>query len=275
MTGPADPGGLEGQAQASAPPPGARPRVASGDTGTRLGGRTVVIVFGIALLAILVAAAAVALLVQTPEPPPDCQLGTDCGGPPPPAEVSSITIAVPDPGTGRNPPAAPGPVGIRAGTPWRSSELGYEFEYSDWWKVDSSDGRTAGLVFQGDGDAECIVAGVPSSEASPQAYADQWFGELQKFAPDITADSQAKNEILGPAIGFVDGIGRTYAGSKSGAFGATSPIGISLVTATDGRTTVAIILVVWDPESSTQNTWQQYFVRGRAELSLKTFRWES
>ena len=73
----------------------------------------------------------------------------------------------------------------------------------------------------------------------------------------------------------MDGIGRTYAGSKSGAFGATSPIGFSLVTATDGRTTVAIILVVWDPEASAHGTWQQYFVRGRAELSLKTFRWES
>ena len=111
------------------------------------------------------------------------------------------------------------------------------------------------------------MAGVPASEASPEAYADHWFGELQKFAPDITTDSQAKNEILGPAIGFVDGIGRTYAGSKSGAFGATSPIGFSLVTATDGRTTVAIILVVWDPEASAHDTWQQYFVRrsGRAQ----------
>jgi hypothetical protein len=259
----------------TAPRDPAGPRVASGDSGARLGGRTVVVVFGIVLVVIMAIAAAVALLVQAPEPPPDCQPGTDCGGPPPPAEVSSITTPVPDAGTPGNPPAAPGPVGIRAGTPWRSSELGYEFEYSDWWTVDSSDGRTADLVFQGQGDAELIVAGVPSSEASPQAYADKWFGELQTFAPDITTDSQAKNEILGPAIGFVDGIGRTYAGSKSGAFGATSPIGISLVTATDGRTTVAIILVAWDPEASAHDTWQQYFVRGRAELSLKTFRWES
>jgi hypothetical protein len=251
----------------------ARPRVASGDTGTRLRGRSVVIVFGIVLVVVLAVAAVVAILGQTPEPPPDCQPGTDCGGPPPAAEVSAI--AAPDPGIGSNPPIVPSAVGIRAGTPWRSADLGYEFEYSDWWAVDSSDGRSADLFFQGNGDAELIVAGVPASEAGPQAYADHWFGELQKWAPDIKADSRAKNEILGPGIGFVDGIGRTYAGSKTSPQGATSPVGISLVTASDGRTTVALILVVWDPESAAHGTWQQYFVRGRAELSLKTFRWVS
>src|SRR6185503_11507330 len=102
--------------------------------------------------AILLVAAAVALLGQTPQPPPDCQPGTDCGGPPPPAEVSSLALDPLAPGAGTIPRAA-GAVGIRAGTPWRSSELGYEFEFSDWWAVDSSDGRSADLVFQGAGDA--------------------------------------------------------------------------------------------------------------------------
>lgn len=184
-----------------------------------------------------------------------------------------MPTTAPDLGIVPAPPAAAGAVGIRAGTPWRSSDLAYEFEFSDWWAVDSSDGRSADLFFQGNGDAELIVAGVPASEASAQAYADHWFGELQKWAPDIKADSRSKDEILGPSIGFVDGIGRTYAGSKTSPQGATSPIGISLLTASDGRTTVAVILVVWDPGSAAHGTWQQHFVRGRAELSLKTFRW--
>lgn len=249
------------------------PRVASGDTGTRLTGRAVVVAFGVALAVVLVIAAAVAVLGQTPEPPPDCQTGMDCGGPPPAAEVSSMPTAAPDPGIVPAPPSAAGAVGIRAGTPWHSSDLAYEFEFSDWWSVDSSDGRSADLFFEGNGDAELIVAGVPASEASPQAYADHWFSELQKWAPDIKADSRSRNEILGPSIGFVDGIGRTYAGSKTSPQGATSPIGISLLTASDGRTTVAVVLVVWDPESAAHGTWQQHFVRSRVELSLKTFRW--
>ncbi len=248
-----------------------RPRVASGDASTRLRGRSVVVAFGVVLLAILVIAAVVAMLVRAPAPPPDCQPGTDCGGPPPAAEVSAMPTQVQDPGTTANPP--PGAVGIRAGTPWQSTELGYEFEYSDWWAVDSSDGHSADLFFQGIGEAELIVSAVPASDASAEAYADHWFGELQKWAPDIKADTRPKNTILGPSIGFVDGVGRTYAGSKTSPQGATSPVGISLMTASDGRTTVAVIVVVWDPESAAHETWQQYFVRGRAELILKTFRW--
>ena len=46
-------------------------------------------------------------------------------------------------------------------------------------------------------------------------------------------------------IGFVDGVAQTYAGSKTSPQGATSPIGVSVVTASDGRTTTAVVLIVW------------------------------
>ena len=36
---------------------------------------------------------------------------------------------------------------------------------------------------------------------------------------------------------------------------------------------VAVILIVWNPDSSSHGTWRQHFVRGRAEIVLKTFRW--
>ena len=77
----------------------------------------------------------------------------------------------------------------------------------------------------------------------------------------------------GPGIGFVDGIAQTYAGSKTSPQGATSPVGASVVAASDGRTTVAVVLIVWDPDAASHGTWQQHFVRGRAEIALKTFRW--
>ena len=169
-----------------------------------------VIVFGVALAVILVVAAVVALLGQTPEPPPDCQPGTDCGGPPPPAEVSSIALPSDPTPVSRPPRRPPATVGIRAGTPWLSPELGYEFEYSDWWALDSSNGRSADLVYQG-------RRATPSPHRrrrsrhprrDPQAYADRWLDQLKKFAPDLKADASEKNAILGPEIGFVDGIGR-------------------------------------------------------------------
>ncbi len=222
---------------------------------------------------ILVAAAVIAILVAIPPPPPDCAPGTDCGGPPPAAEVSSMPTTVPAPPVATSAPPAVAAAGIRAGTPWRSADLAYEFEYSDWWNVDSSDGSGADLTFQGNGDAELIVSAVPASQANPEAYADHWFGQLRDWAPDIKLDRRPRNEILGPEIGFVDGIARTYAGSKASPQGATSPVAANVLTASDGRTTVAVILIVWDPDSATHDTWQQHFVRGRAEILLKTFRW--
>ena len=144
------------------------------------------------------------------------------------------------PGTGRTPPAAPGPVGIRAGTPWRSSELGYEFEYSDWWKVDSSDGRTADLVFEGEGDAELIVAGVRASRGEPGGVC----GPLVRRAPEVRPghhDGQPGEERE-PGPGHrVRGWHRPDVRRvEERRVRATSPIGFSLMNATDGRTTVAI-----------------------------------
>ena len=232
------------------------------------------LVFAVALGAVLLAAAVVAVLATTPAPPPDCEPGTDCGGPPPAAEISATRD---DPSLARVRPRRRRPrsprAGIRAGVPWRSSEHAYEFEYSDWWGVDSADETGADLLFQGQGDAELIVAAVPASQASAQAYLDHWFGELRDWAPDLRADTRNRNEILGPSIGFVDGVAQTYAGSKTSPQGATSPIGVSVVTASDGRTTAAVVLIVWDPDAASHGTWQQHFVRGRAEIVLKTFRW--
>jgi hypothetical protein len=86
-------------------------------------------------------------------------------------------------------------------------------------------------------------------------------------------DDREKNQILGPMIGFVDGVGQTYAGTWTSPQAATRPIGVSVITATDGRTTVAVVLAVWDPDDEIASTWMQYAVRSTAELVLKTFRW--
>ena len=179
-----------------------------------------------------------------PKPPPDCQPGAECGGPPPAAEVERDARPPSEP---RSAPSAvpPGTVGIRAGTPVINSELGYQFEYSDWWAVDTSnnDPREVDLIYQGtSGDGVLIVAAVPSSEASVQAYAEQWSNLLRDWAPDLQADDSEKNAILGPSIGFVDGIGLTFAGSRSSPQSATTPVGVSLLVASDGRTTAAVTL---------------------------------
>ena len=173
-------------------------------------------------------------------------------------------------------PSRAGTIGIRAGTPHINSELGYQFEYSDWWAIDTSvtDPREVDLIYQGtSGDGILIVAAVPSSEASVQAYATQWTNLLKDWAPDLQGDDSEKNAILGPSIGFVDGTGLTFAGSRSSPQSATVPVGVSLLVASDGRTTAAVTLIVFNPDKPVGSKWLQYNIRSRAELILKTFRW--
>jgi hypothetical protein len=274
MTGPVDP--------ASTPPvsgwrQNVAPRSAAGDASSRLGARKLVIVFAIVLGAICIVAAAGAFFSDAPEPPPVCQPGTECGGPPPAGDVPSSPSPTGVTGAIASATAIPpGTVGIRAGTPVLNTELGYQFEYSDWWAVDSSntDPSETDLIYQGtSGDGLLIVAAVPTSQAGAQDYADQWFGKLRDWAPDLAVDDSAKNTILGAEIGFIDGIGRTYAGSRSTAQSATTPVGISVVASSDGNTTAAVILIVWNPDKPVNDVWLQYNIRLRAEIVLKTFRW--
>jgi hypothetical protein len=247
--------------------------------------------------AILLISALATFLADPVEPPPDCPPDTECGGPPAAGGVEPTPVSTARTGVPASPAASPaatapaasapaasapaatvppGTVGIRAGTPFTNRELGFEFEYSDWWAVDTSntDSSEVDLDYQGtSGDGLLIVAAVPASESGAQAYADKWFANLKDWAPDLKADEREKNTILGPEIGFVDGIGRTYAGSRKSPQSATTPVGISLVVASDGRITTAVVLIVWNPDKVVGERWLQYNIRSRAELIVKTFRW--
>jgi hypothetical protein len=249
---------------------------AAGNAPSRLGTRRLLLVFALVLGAVLLFAAISIFLSDAAEPPPNCQPGTECGAPPPAAAGQSAApsqLALAPTNTASIPPGA---IGIMAGTPWTNRQLGFEFEYTDWWAVDTSttDPREVDLQYQGTaGDGVLIVAGVPSSQSTPTAYADTWFSQLRDWAPDLKLDPTPRNAILGPEIGFIDGIGRTYAGSRSSAQAATTPVGISMVTSSDGKTTVAVILIVWNPDKAVGTKWLQYAIRSRAEIVLKTFHW--
>jgi hypothetical protein len=244
---------------------------ARGDETARLERRRLLTLFFVVLGVVLVAAALLAVFTDSPEPPPECQPGTECGGPPgqPGASIAPGASG----GAIPAPTVQPGTVGIRAGTPWKSTDHGFEFEYSKLWKVDTADGSRVDLVFQGRADAVLTVASVAASDASAEVYANRWADTVRSDAPDLRVDDREKNEILGPMIGFVDGVGRTYAGTWTSPQAATRPIGVSVISATDGRTTVAVVLVVWDPDRDIASTWMQYAIRSTAELVLKTFRW--
>ena len=257
------------------PPPGqwASPRAAPGDASGRLSGRKVLVAFVVVVGAFLLLALLGAVLSDAPEPPPGCPTGQECGGPPAISSLAPAAVVSFPPTSPSSLP--PDTIGIRAGEPWTSSELGYEFEYpSDWWKISDQGPRGVGFGYLWSGaDAQLIVAAVPAAEASAQALSDRWFADLQAWAPDLEPDTTGKNAILGPEIGFVDGLGSTYAGSVSNPQGGTRPVGVSVVVASDGRTTVAVILIVANPDQAAGDLWVQHVVRADVELVLKTFRW--
>src|SRR5262249_40507271 len=158
---------------------------AVGDQSGRIGRRRLLILFFAVIGVVLLASTVIAVLTDTPEPPPDCQPGIECGGPP--GEPGASIAPGPSGAALPLPSVAPGAIGIRAGTPWKSSDGGFEFEYSRLWKVDSEDGSSVDLVFQGRADAVLTVASVAASEAGPDAYADRWIDSIRSDAPDLKA----------------------------------------------------------------------------------------
>ena len=116
---------LPSPAPCPAPPavPGRPHWAPPGDAGPRLSGRSVLIGFAVIVGVCLALAVALALLSHAPEPPPDCQPGTECGGPPAGGvEASAEPTPVDRPSTPVSTPVSPatipaGTVGIRAGSP--------------------------------------------------------------------------------------------------------------------------------------------------------------
>jgi hypothetical protein len=256
-----------------------------GSAPSRLGRMRVLAGFAVAIGIILLASAVAAVLAEPPEPPPDCLPGEACSGPPPgrPAESAGPTESAgpaepsepaPSSGTAASPPVDLG-VGIRAGVPWRSPELGYEFEYDDdIWIIEREDGRGVELRLDADIDATVVVAAVPASEAGVETLAEQRLEDIRASVPDLAVDTRGRYAILGPGIGFLDGIGGSFAGSVTSPQGATTPVGVSLMAASDGLTTVVITLIVSDPDEPLGGESLQRIVRERAaELIFKTFRW--
>ncbi len=259
MSGPVE--GAAGPGPAAAWDPG------RGSAPSRLGRMRLLAGFAVALGLIFLVSAVVATIAKSPEPPPDCVPGQACGGPPPqepaPSDASILR------------PPADRQVGIRAGVPWRSTELGYEFEYDDdVWVIEHEDARGVEFRLDASIDASLQVEAVPASEAGAEALADQRLSDIESSVPDLAADDRGRYAILGPGIGYIDGIGGSFAGSVTSSQGATVPVGVSLIAASDGRTTVVITLIVADPDEPVGDESVQRVVReSAAELIFKTFRW--
>lgn len=204
---------------------------------------------GLFLLIIVVIGIGTAGLVQvlTPPPPaPPCVSGRACSGPPAPsggipvgggapAPPSHLPVSGPD-----NAPA------LATGTVWRSRDLGFGLEFDpDGWSVVDEDGR--GALLGGNGplsDASLWIAATPAADASPAEALAARVAALGDSLVGLAEDDKPESRIMGPNIGYVDGIGAVYGGATDSPQGPGRRARVAVLAATDGHLTITASLIL-------------------------------
>jgi hypothetical protein len=91
------------------------------------------------------------------------------------------------------------------------------------------------------------------------------------------ADNDPYDALLGPSIGYVRGEGGVFSGTLTSQDGTPlAPGGVTILSATDGRITVAMLIIVGTPDALLgEDTTHQKAVRSAADEILKTFDWDT
>jgi hypothetical protein len=267
----------------SAPPPSA----ATGKSPT-----TVIALFVGGMLALAVLAIAYVLFNQPKPPAPECQPGKVCAPQPslPPISGSTPTpgaslgpTAVPPtlaPGataTPFTPPATPvsdSPI-VLSGELWESRTLNYSFEYDPGrWLLQTSTDDTA-LFYSVRYDAQVVIKAT-TAQTSPAEMIQQQLGVIDTVMVGRVRDTDDYDALLGPSIGYVDGEGDVWSGVLLSEDGTpVAPGGVTVMAATDGRLTVAVVVLVGSPDAQVGSGTQQHRVRGQADEFLKSFDWDT
>lgn len=268
----------------------------------RMGRGAIVAVFIGALLGLALLAAVVVLASQPPGPDAQCPPGRPCA---PQSSLPPISESSPMPSAGATPitptsaptstpPATPGPSStpptaspgptstplsdsppIVSGEVWRSATLGYSFEYDpDSFKIIESDDDTAifSAVFY---DAQVIIEATDASTSPAEMIARQ-LALVDDFVIGRVLDDDEYDALLGPSIGYVRGEGAVYSGTLLARDGTPiAPAGVTVLASTDGRLTVAIVIIVATPDARLGAETHQHTVRSVADEFLKTFDWGS
>jgi hypothetical protein len=192
----------------------------------------------------------------------------------PPLETPLPTPVGQTPGPGAT--AVPTPVSnaapFVAGTVWRSRTLGYSFEYDPTtWKLNDSADAFADLLL---GPAEFAVRGFPG-DVSVQTALDTVLAQVDTFVIGRASNPRGYDAVLGPSIGYLRGDGGVYSGTFKNADGTPGdPVGIAVMASTNGRVTIAVLLLVDNPDKAFGKGTIQHTVRAIADNIVKTFLWE-
>jgi Pro-kumamolisin, activation domain/Subtilase family len=211
--------------------------------------------------------------VLTPPPPdPPCVSGRACSGPPAPSGGVPVDGGVPAPPSHvpvSGPDDAPA---MTTGTAWRSPDLGFGVDYDpDGWSVVDQDRR--GALLGGVGqlrDASLWIAATPAADASPDRALAARVSALGESLVGLAEDDRPESRILGPNIGYVDGVGAVYGGATDSAQGPGRRARVAVLSASDGNLTITASLIL---VGGTADDWQG--VRQAADSVLNTTTWSA
>ncbi len=252
------------------PPPGyGRPAWAPSPTPPRMGSGRIIGIFVGVLVVLAVGVGAIVFLSQPPAPVAPCPPGQPCAPvpslPPVPSGPPATTLPV-------SSPTSNSPVAV-SGTTYTDSSLGYGFEYNpDTFTLDNhSDGSAvlSGVFF----DTQVWID-AKTADTSPSKMIESELADVDRFLIARVADTDTYDAVLGPSIGYVPGDGGVWSGTLVSRDGTPlAPGGVTIVSATDGRITVAVVVIVGTPDVRVAGETQQHAVRSAADDILKTFSW--
>ena len=212
---------------------------------------TILALFGGALVGSVALALILTLLASPPEEVAEtCVYPDPCGPPRGTAELVSLTA-------------------------W-DSPLGYSFRYNaDLWTLAEQDDAGVTLRLLGREDATLRIVG--ETGTTPEAALASYVDGIRGRVPDLTEDRRPFRLVLGPAVGFRDGAGASYAGHVGSAQGPGPVVTMSAMAAEVGGLTVLVSMEMTGEEwIRIQNgSWRGEHAFQEADSIINTVRWTS
>lgn len=209
----------------------------AGHAQNRFGERGMIAVF-VGLFVILSAVAVlIAVLRAPPGPKPVCPNDKPCAAPP----------------RGGQPSLDSSSPALVLNQVFTSQALGFRVEYPSELEIGNETPTGIALVAP-NGLLEIVVIGAEASQESPSQMLQARISSLQSSIPDLAQDTNSSTQILGPSVGFRNGVGGFYQGDLQSPSGIVGPVDVALMAATDGKETLSVTVV-----STNRSETQQVF----------------
>jgi hypothetical protein len=222
----------------------------------------------------------------TQSPAPVITPSTTARPTPAPSATPTTTSVPGTPGPSGRPtsaPATPSPVEtptsnsppvVLGGSSWRSPTLGYSFEFdASTFELSPDSGDTLAILNLTGADAQVVVEAT-TADTTPEEMMDREIQIVDTFMIARIPDADDYDAVMGPSIGYESGIARVFSGILLAPDGTpAAPGGVTIMTASDGRITVAVVVVVAQPDALLGRDTLQFGVREAADDIVKSFDW--